>query len=424
MEDLKQAFIKLCVMQCDKLRIETGDLDLATLEGLDRLTTRLNDHDRDALDFACRMLRFTQPALRFASHDGLIDVCAELLDAPREILIVSGPTIVVNLPSKKIRLYTWHCEKYWYPKRRNFVNLWMPAFRTKKPGNGTMAVLPKSHKGDWSYFTEYFGFDAATQGNTAHNLQYEVPASEIQGYEPHHIQADSGDLVVFHPNTVHCSTVNESDSPSYLISIRIFDYRKDLTLSSEWTDSPYRIADTSKPGGRCNLLPARLPMLHDLGSGVGFGIDSRIVHDRNGEITEEIRAFIRQRIAWFFGPYDFDADMPIRVDLSVWNPIFDESLIASAVRIARSHGRSVSIEGAVPGTEPLGIRVAGHAPPFVLMSPQQARWNSQLNLAKLKRVKIFRALCRKFSQLHAMPLEEVLEFCGSEEGVELILSFG
>ena len=53
-------------------------------------------------------------------------------------LLMDGPGIFVNRPKTKRLLYKWHSESHYYPKKRNFLNIWLPIFDNKSDKNGTM----------------------------------------------------------------------------------------------------------------------------------------------------------------------------------------------------------------------------------------------------------------------------------------------
>lgn len=225
-------------------------------ENLNALVVALNKHDSYALSDAFVIVRHTAAGMKLASCDQILSVCAALLDCPDELMVVSGPSVFANIPSHKTRLYTWHAEAVWYPKRRNFVNIWLPVSEPKRDGNGTMSVLEGSHRERWMYFAEYYGFDRETEGNRDLNLQYEIPETELQGYRRVEIEADPGDLVAFAPQCVHRSNLNQSSQPSYALTVRVFDYRRDLTVAASWAERSYRDADIVRSGGRFGLVPA------------------------------------------------------------------------------------------------------------------------------------------------------------------------
>ena len=51
-------------------------------------------------------------------------------------LLINGPGIFINRPKTKRLLYKWHSESHYYPKRRNFLNIWFPIFFNKSEKNG------------------------------------------------------------------------------------------------------------------------------------------------------------------------------------------------------------------------------------------------------------------------------------------------
>lgn len=216
---------------------------------LDAAVDDLSAVDWYAVQEACKMARNSPAGLALASDPAVQAIASQLLGAPAELLVFSGPSLFVNRPREKHALYTWHAEYHWYPKRRNFVNLWLPIGHAKRRGNGTMAVLEKSHERHWE-FSEFYGFDKESEGDAAYLLQYEIPDDEVGGLTRVDIEAAPGDIVAFHPRCVHTSTVNLSDGPTYAATIRVFDYRRDLTLSSDWAERPYRIAEKSPVSGR------------------------------------------------------------------------------------------------------------------------------------------------------------------------------
>ena len=72
-------------------------------------------------------------------------------------------------------------------------------------------------------------------------LNLEQPLKEIV------IELDRKDMVLFHGNLLHKSTVNTSDNITYATSIRVFDTSKDPTLSSDMMVKPYKGLDIGYP---------------------------------------------------------------------------------------------------------------------------------------------------------------------------------
>lgn len=192
-------------------------------------------------------------AMRSAAGHRLCELAIDLTGCDLSA-VISGPMVIANPPADTRRLYTWHCESHWYPKRRNFQNIWLPFRCDKTRENGTMWVIPGSHKRTWPHFAEYHGFG---EMNDAALLQYEIPGSEIPPEmlalaKP--LEVPFGQAVIFHQDLLHRSSVNESAEPSYAITFRVFDYARDLTISHNWAERPYRIAERVRSGGRPGMV--------------------------------------------------------------------------------------------------------------------------------------------------------------------------
>jgi ectoine hydroxylase-related dioxygenase (phytanoyl-CoA dioxygenase family) len=260
--DVERTLTGLLAMQAGKLG--NGDyvkprrrtfVPAGEAEGeIDMLVRWLDANDADAMDQVLVMATSTPALRRLLCNPELERMCGELLGSPEELLLYSGPSVLVNLPTVERRLYTWHSESNWYPKRRNFLNLWAPIVRNKNADNGTMYFKRGSHKTDWA-FAEYHGFSKNSQGDKRYFLQYEIPPQELAAHEDVAVDARIGDLVIFDRRLVHRSSVNRGKVPSYAINMRPYDYRRDLTVSANWGERPYRDAAATPAGGRAGLVP-------------------------------------------------------------------------------------------------------------------------------------------------------------------------
>jgi hypothetical protein len=217
-----------------------------TIQDLDAVCKLLDEQDFLALKAGQELVSQTTLPERIRGVDGVTDVLSELLQCPKELLFFEGGGFVPSLPGNKRRLYSWHSEAHWLPYRRHFINMWMPLFRNKKEGGGTMHIIPRSHLYNWS-FQEYDGFD-----KTAYT-QYEVPQNEIdeKGLKGMSITANAGDIVLFDRNMVHSSEVNKSQKASYIWIDRALDIREDLTLSGNLNQRTYSLG--TPHAGRAGL---------------------------------------------------------------------------------------------------------------------------------------------------------------------------
>lgn len=177
------------------------------------------------------------------------DICKTLLEAQGKEILVNGPGLFVNKPNTQRLLYKWHSEQHYYPKRLNFLNVWVPIFRNKVKDNGTMSLKLRSHFYDFP-FSEYQGYNKDTESKKNHFIQYEIPENFVKDFEEYQTVADVGDVIIFHRRLVHRSNTNPSDKHSYALVSRIWEPSNDLTISGAITVTPY-----GKGGdGRADLI--------------------------------------------------------------------------------------------------------------------------------------------------------------------------
>jgi len=199
----------------------------------------LNEKSSNALDEVFEMLRNTSEGHRLAANKNLNFISQKLLlEKSNKKLIISGPSFLINIPGSNERKYTWHAEQNWYPKRRNFLNIWCPIINDRVNEN-SMAVMTSSHKQDWFYFSEYSGYDEKIDKNENAYVQYEIPSSFLKSYEAEIPPVKLGEGLFFNGKLVHRSLENKSNEILITMLFRVFDYSEDLTLSSYWGDVPY-----------------------------------------------------------------------------------------------------------------------------------------------------------------------------------------
>jgi hypothetical protein len=162
-------------------------------------------------------------------------------------LLIDGPGIFINRPKTKRLLYKWHSESNYYPKRRNFLNIWFPIFFNKSEKNGTMFIKEKSHQLNDLPFNEYHGYDKSSENKKNHFIQYEVPENFVKHLKTFKSNLNVGDLLVFHRKSIHTSTPNLSKKYSFAIVFRVWDISKDLTMSGNLGVSPYRDVGNGRP---------------------------------------------------------------------------------------------------------------------------------------------------------------------------------
>ncbi|MEP6757364.1 MAG: phytanoyl-CoA dioxygenase family protein, partial [Chthonomonadales bacterium] len=189
-------FADVLKLQMRKLRLEiTGDIneDVKTL----------NARSSVAMTETMGICRNTSAGHKLAANPKLNGVSAGLLEGDTNLdrrLVISGPSFFVNIPSSNERKYTWHSEQNWYPKRRNFLNVWCPIV-VDRVDNNSMAVMTGSHDTDWFYFSEYTGYDGTFDEKA--NVQYEIPESFLGKYKSEVPPVAIGQALFFNGKLVH-----------------------------------------------------------------------------------------------------------------------------------------------------------------------------------------------------------------------------
>jgi hypothetical protein len=209
-----------------------------SVNDLDKVLLLLEKEDKQTGYQASIMCENSVAQRKLLTHPPFVEACSILLNCNEKLLNYSAGTPFVNIPSSKRLLYRWHTEASYYPKRKNFLNVWFPMFRAKTKDNGTMFFAKGSHKKEFWDFTEYYGFDKDSGKKDTH-IQFEIPEKDIENYEKVAVSAKPGDIVIFDRNLVHTSTINTSNEISYTTVLRVSEMRGDYTLSGVMEAKPY-----------------------------------------------------------------------------------------------------------------------------------------------------------------------------------------
>jgi hypothetical protein len=220
-------------------------------KNIDELVVSLNQKNKISVDFAIQELRECPSFYKLINQE-FLSICSELLECPIPLLKIHFDGILLNIPSNKQRLYRFHSEAHYYPYRKNFLNFWVPIIHDKKPENGAMMVKHKGHFRHYD-FNEYNGFDKIEGYEILEEnyfYQLELPENQISDLETLIADLRVGSGLFFHANLPHSSVLNKSDVPSYALVARVYDYRKDLTLSDKTGIKLYNGAKGGYPGLR------------------------------------------------------------------------------------------------------------------------------------------------------------------------------
>ena len=215
---------------------------------LSKILELYEKNDKDALHQLQKLYSSSMELRNIIGTKFLIKEFKKLLELKEnQPLLIDGPGIFINRPKTKRLLYKWHSESHYYPKRRNFLNIWFPIFFNKSEKNGTMFIKEKSHLLNDLPFNEYQGFDKSSENKKNHFIQYEVPENFVKNLKTFKSNLNVGDLLVFHRKSIHTSTPNLSKKYSFAIVFRVWDISKDLTMSGDLAVSPYRDVGNGRP---------------------------------------------------------------------------------------------------------------------------------------------------------------------------------
>ena len=215
---------------------------------LSKILELYEKNDKDALHQLQKLYSSSMELRNIIGTKFLIKEFKKLLELKEnQPLLIDGPGIFINRPKTKRLLYKWHSESHYYPKRRNFLNIWFPIFFNKSEKNGTMFIKEKSHLLNDLPFNEYQGFDKSSENKKNHFIQYEVPENFVKNLKTFKSNLNVGDLLVFHRKSIHTSTPNLSKKYSFAIVFRVWDISKDLTMSGDLAVSPYRDVANGRP---------------------------------------------------------------------------------------------------------------------------------------------------------------------------------
>lgn len=161
--------------------------------------------------------------------------------------------------------------------------------------------------------------------------------------------------------------------------------------------------------------------------------------DKDGN-REAILNLIKERLSAFFSkiPHQYIAcqdlnerpknihEKKLILAIPIYNPLIDLDILEKMIEKAILHKCRVVSQGEVPGTAPLYVMLNDSVDTVkrICYSNKNRKYNTQLNLRRGKRIKVFRSLLKKFENLSSMSIEELMVFFSSREGVELVLKYG
>ena len=141
-----------------------------------------------------------------------------------------GSAVIFALPDNNRLTWDWHQETTYDPDMPDAIHFNFPIFEPATVENGTMSVLPGSHKlGTLPYDKVQLSDDAAT------SLVPRGMDKIVNDYEEVRFVAKPGDVAVFHNDLIHRSNSNTTDKPRITGLVRIARVDR-LPAAASWMD--------------------------------------------------------------------------------------------------------------------------------------------------------------------------------------------
>ena len=239
----EECIVDLFLLQAQKIEeyrnesLRLQDSDLTNFEKFCSIYEMMELNDKEAL-YQVQMFLTSSPQARGLFNEKFLALTGEILGSRKNRLLIEGPALFINRPNTERLLYKWHSEAHYYPKRRRFLNIWLPLFDVKSKDNGTMSFKVGSHKRDFP-FSDYRGYNKDSQNKSNYFTQYQIPANLLAEYKEHWCEVTPKDLIIFHKNMCHTSNENTSKKYSIAVVARVWDPSDDLTISGSMGATPY-----------------------------------------------------------------------------------------------------------------------------------------------------------------------------------------
>ena len=139
----------------------------------------------------------------------------------------------MQLPFCNQRLSNWHQEIFYtIPFSTKFLQCWFPLFEDANENNGSIWILPKSHKEGYALSKINYPKDRI--------MQITVDNSIVEKYQPIQMNVKRGDLIIFEGSLIHKSGENKSDKTRFSIVGMFHDMSASEKISIPKPDYKYR----------------------------------------------------------------------------------------------------------------------------------------------------------------------------------------
>ena len=170
----------------------------------------LSRHKPNAIGEIYDAISYSDSFLNLISGD-LADSIRTIFDLPLDQPLYSWQhRVLMQLPQCQKRLSNWHQETFYtIPFSTKYLQCWFPLFCDSSPQNGTIWILPESHKEGFALSNVKYPEDQI--------MQITVVPSIVDKYQPVQISVKRSDLILFNGATIHKSGQNLSNQTRFSV---------------------------------------------------------------------------------------------------------------------------------------------------------------------------------------------------------------
>ena len=178
-------------------------------DGMNLLEEINHDIIADISDY----LAYMPESLRILSSSKIKHVINLLLKQNmNDPLYITNTAPILAMPNDIDYKYAFHKDTFYTIPKSDYIQIWAPLVRDASKKNGTLQILPGSHKAGWKGQKKLKG--------VSNRHKYVVTDKEISKYKIKHCSMNLGQIMFFHPGLAHQSGTNSSDETRFsLVSV-------------------------------------------------------------------------------------------------------------------------------------------------------------------------------------------------------------
>jgi ectoine hydroxylase-related dioxygenase (phytanoyl-CoA dioxygenase family) len=179
----------LSAVECDRLKTEARRV--------------LAEHAQPGSSVHVHVAAVSEPYRALAADPRLVGPLREVM--PHGVMFLSDK-IVYKSPDKKFAT-PWHIDCFYWRNTRPKLSVWIP-LDDATAANGTLTVVPGSHKKDWRM---------VKMGLPSGDFQYEITGGDWREGDVVTCAIKRGTAIIFSDRLVHGSTPNTAGQDRYAI---------------------------------------------------------------------------------------------------------------------------------------------------------------------------------------------------------------